>query len=247
MTSPYARTLPLLGIAFVLVVAGVVGATGAAGATVAEPVTGAATVPDVQEGNATVTVADSTVATDDASTTTITLDAAPDGLQRYNVTVAVDDPSVASIDAVEPGDVGAFQVRSQSETAITFRAADLGETVEPGASDVSLGAVTVAGSEQGTTELTATVHEIRGDDSAPRQPAVEAGTLTVTGEDGAAGGESPAGGAAESGPLDDAGATLPGPPIAWIGGGLAALAIAILAAALVVRRRRRARRQPGRL
>lgn len=242
MSPHHARTLPLVALAVVLAVAGIAGVTGTVGAA------GAASVAGSQSGDGTVTVANSTVTTDGTTTAAVTLGTAPDGLQRYNVTVAVEDPSVASIDAVEPGDVGAFQVRSRSETAITFRAADLGETVQSGASDVSLGAVTVVGNEPGTTELTATVHEIRGDDSEPRQPAVEAGTLRVTGEDGAAAGENAgASGAPETGPLDDAGATLPGPPIAWIGGGVAALVIAVLAVALVVRRRRRSRRQPGRL
>lgn len=175
-------------------------------------------------------VEDSTASVDERTQITVSLDQAPDGVQRYNLTVALGDSSVASIESAAAGDVEGFQVRSRTDDAVTFRAADLSEGVEPGASDVTLGTITLATTTPGTSSLTVSVHDFQNDDGEQITPSVNDGTLTVQG--GAAAGDGA--GPGPVGWLDRHTAGLPGSGVLWAGA--VAGVSAVIGTAAIVRR-----------
>lgn len=175
----------------------------------------------------TLVVGDATAPVDGQTTVPVSLEEAPNGLQRYNVTVRLDDPTVASMEAASAGDVEAFQERETGDDAVTFRAADLSEDVQPGATDVTLGTVAIRGADPGSTTLHATVHDLRNDDGEQVRPSVSAGTLTVESE----GANLDSGGTVDE--LRRLGSRLPGPAVAWAVG---AVLVAIGLVAGVARR-----------
>lgn len=180
--------------------------------------------PGVAAAANTVAVDDVTASAGDEAAVVVTLDGAPDGLQRYNVTVGVSNADVATVESASAGDVEAFQVRSRAADSITFRAADLSESVEPGASNVTLGTVTLSTRDPGTAELVVTVHDFRTDEGEPLQPSTSRGTLAVERSDTAAG-DLPGGSLPG----------LPGPAIGWAVGAV----LVIVSGGIALRRRRR--------
>lgn len=159
----------------------------------------------------------------DQSAVAVTLDQAPDGVQRYNVTVRLEGPEGASLESASAGDVEGFEVRSQSDEAITFRAADLAENVQSGATDVSLGTVTVAGTGGESPDVTVATHDFRNDDSEQIDPSLSTEAASVDGGNAAA-----AGGGAGSGLAD----TLPGTPMVWAVAAVGFVAVLAVVAAL---------------
>ncbi|MCU4801809.1 hypothetical protein OB920_15625 [Halobacteria archaeon HArc-gm2] len=133
---------------------------------------------------------DRTVGVDERTRIPVTLDEAPAGIQRYNVTVRLENDDVAAIESASGGDIGAFQVRSRTADSVTFRAADLGQTVQPGATNVTLATVTVRSTAPGMSTVSYTVHDFRTDDSEQVSPAVQDGTLTVRSDGGDGGDDS---------------------------------------------------------
>lgn len=132
----------------------------------------------------------------------VVLEDAPDGVQLYNVTVTLEGPSGASIESASAGDIEGFEVRSLSADAVTFRAADLGENVQPGASNVELASITVSGAEEGEVDLSTTVHQFENDEGDTIEPPL---TLQSTGG---------------GGPVSDITESLPGSPVLWAVGAL---------------------------
>lgn len=187
----------------------------------------------------TLSTSDQTVAVDEQTQVAVTLDDAPDGVQRYNVTVRLENGDVGTIESASAGDVGAFQVRSQADDYITFRAADLSQNVQDGASDVTLGAITITATNPGTSKLTVTVHDFRTDDSEQMNPSVTAGTLTAE-NDGTSGVDQPGGSRGVS--LQRLTALLPGSPPMWAAGGSA---IVLLLLVVLFRRRRTEKTESG--
>lgn len=149
----------------------------------------------------------------------VTLAEAPDGIQRYNVTVSLDSASGTTIESASAGDINGFEVRSQTDDSITFRAADLGENVSAGASDVSLGTISLAGGDASDAEFSVTTHDFRNDESEQIDPDLSVGQ-PETGGSGATGGG-----------LTD---SLPGTPVVWAVG---AVGFTLVVGALVVLRR----------
>jgi|GEM_PF-6257237 len=133
---------------------------------------------------------DRTVGVDEQTRIPVTLDEAPAGIQRYNVTVRLENDDIAAIEAASGGDIGAFQVRSRTTDSVTFRAADLGQTVQPGATNVTLATVTVRSTAPGMSTVSYTVHDFWTDDSEQVSPAVQDGTLTVRSDSGDGGDDS---------------------------------------------------------
>jgi hypothetical protein len=137
----------------------------------------------VAQTTPTVSVDDGTVGVGASTTVDVTADDLPNGLQTYNLTVTVSNGSVADVGAVRDGDVGGIQVRSRTDDSVTFRAADLGFAVGPGASDVVLATVELNGTAAGQADLRVTVNEFTDDDGTDVAPATTDGTLTVTTDD----------------------------------------------------------------
>jgi hypothetical protein len=142
------------------------------------------TVAGDGEGPATRTVSadGATVTAGGTVTVPVRLDAAPDGLDRFEVRVAVADAGVATVDGATAGDVGGFELVSVAAdgTTATFRGTDDADVVAPGAGSVVLGRVQVAGVAAGETTLSVTVLEVVDDLGRTVPTETRPGTVTVT-------------------------------------------------------------------
>lgn len=216
-TSYQRRATVLVGIAIALIVGtGVATAAGTA---------------DVSDRTASIDASDQPAAVDDESAIAITLGDAPDGVQRYNLTVELTGPADARIVNVTAGDVEGFEVKSNSDDAVTFRAADLAENVQAGASDVTLGTLKVAGAGDSQPDLTVTTHDFTNDNSEQIDPQLSTESVSldrVSEIEGTNGGDG--GGSGGSAPTD----ALPGTPLIWAG---AALGFTVVVGIIVAWRR----------
>jgi hypothetical protein len=110
--------------------------------------------------NSTVSVqpADASVDVGDTTTVDVVVDSAAGGVGAYNVTVALSDPSVASITDVEfGGDPGLTETPVDTDSTVTARAA-LADTDQSGA--VTILTVTLEGVADGTTDVTVDVNAL---------------------------------------------------------------------------------------
>lgn len=158
-----------------------------------------------QSDRPTVVVTDGTTAPDGTTTVGVVLTSAPDGLSGYYLDLSVGNADVARIESASYPDQ--FGLTSEPEigsdgATVTLEAADMEGAIEPGAADVTLATVAVAGAASGEVELTAEPRQFDADDGSAFSPATGAGTVTVS-----EGGSAPAAdGSADS----DAGADAPG-------------------------------------
>jgi hypothetical protein len=106
---------------------------------------------------------------------------APQGLQRYEITVFVKDSTVAKIRDVKGVVIGDpfFQVISQTEDSIRFRALDLENRIQPGAENVVLASLTFMGVKGGQTELGIEINAFVDDEGKELKPTVKPGMLEV--------------------------------------------------------------------
>ena len=76
-----------------------------------------------------------------------------EGIQRFDITISIENPSIARIQGVRGGVVSGafFQVASQTEQSVRFRAVDLEGLIEPGAENLVLAEITLVGVTEGTT------------------------------------------------------------------------------------------------
>lgn len=128
-----------------------------------------------------VSVEDARMESNEEAVVDVVLDGAPDGLQRYNLTVRLADGSAASIQGVRAGDVDGFQERSATDDSVTFRAADLNRDVQDGAGDVVLASVVLGAAGSGGSEVDVVVHEMKDDSGESMEPAVTTGSIAVGG------------------------------------------------------------------
>ncbi|MGM0590679.1 MAG: hypothetical protein ACQETI_03450 [Halobacteriota archaeon] len=144
-------------------------------------VAGDATNAEPTAEGTTVSVTDSTVAPGENATVDVVLDATPNGLRKYNLTVSLADGTVANVDGATGQAIGGnqFAVRSQTSDSITFRAADLSNSVQAGSDEVTLATVTLDNTSLGSTDIDVTVHEMTDEQDQQMNPTSEAGTLTV--------------------------------------------------------------------
>ncbi|RCU48536.1 hypothetical protein DU504_15225 [Haloplanus salinus] len=144
----------------------------------------AAGTATAQNSQPTVVVTDGTTAPDGTTTVGVVLTDAPDGLAGYYLELTVENPSVARIDAASyPDQYGLTSepvIEDDGATAV-LEAADVEGAVEPGATDVTLATVTVAGAAPGEVELTVTPQQFDADDGSALTPATAAGTIAVSG------------------------------------------------------------------
>ncbi len=107
---------------------------------------------------------------------------APRGLQRYDITVSVRDSDIARIIGARGVAIAGpyFQVVMQTGSSIEFRALDLfGFNVMPGARDVTLAKIAVAGLRGGRTVVDVRVNLFIDDEGRSVIPQVEPGVLEV--------------------------------------------------------------------
>lgn len=189
-----AATVPRFTIALALGLAFVT----ASGVVIAEPVTtNPPAITDAGEASSErLKVADATLEPATTSTVSLTLTSVPDGLSGYEVTLALDGDAATIGEASYPD---AFALTTEPSIVdgghtVTVEAADLGDEIVPGASDVTLATLTVEGTETGAAEVRVVDARLDADDGAAIDPAVESGTVRVeSGDAGDAGREGTSG------------------------------------------------------
>jgi hypothetical protein len=209
----------------VLALLGAVAAAGSATAQSEEP---------------TVRVVGGEAAPDGTTTVGVVLTSAPNGLSGYYLDVTVTDPDVARIESA--GYPERFGLTTAPETeddgaTVTLEAADIEGSIEPGASEVPLATVRVAGVSAGETRLAVEPRQFDADDGTAFRPATAPGTVTV----GDAGGPVSDGSEAGDGStVAEASATDAGGDTATSGSGAlppAVAVVALLATTLLLARR----------
>jgi len=138
--------------------------------------------PGVAAGDPTVAAENASVDRGELTTVGVSLSTAPDGVAGFNVTLRVADGAAATITDAELADGVGFGEAEVVEggNAVRFKAADVNRTVEPGASDVALGSVTLRGDRDGGTDLVVSVDRLDDDDGSRVRPATTPGRLDVT-------------------------------------------------------------------
>jgi hypothetical protein len=167
----------------------------------------AAGTATAQNEQPTVVVTDGTTAPDGTTTVGIVLTNAPDGLAGYYLELTAENPSVARIDAAGYPDrygLTSEPVIGDDGATVTLEAADVEGAVDPGATDVTLATVTVAGAAPGEADLAVEPRQFDADDGSAFTPATAAGTITVSGSDDAPSADGATDGDAEADGGDDA-------------------------------------------
>ncbi|WP_137291418.1 hypothetical protein [Natronorubrum halophilum] len=178
-------------------------------------------------------VSDATVDPTATETHRLALTDAPEGLAGFEVTLALESGDVATVtNASYPDHFGLTTdpAVSADGRTVTVEAADLGDEITSGATDVTLAEIDVTGVEPGETELQVTELQIDADGGSAIEPSLEAGTVTVG--DGAVGSSSQNDDGTETGPESEADSdSVPG-----FAGGVTIAALAAVATVLLVRR-----------
>ncbi|AKB37165.1 cell surface protein [Methanosarcina siciliae C2J] len=105
----------------------------------------------------------------------------PAGLSGYNLTVDIDDPSIAEIVDIEyPTWALITQNSTLPATSIYMKTVDLEDSIKEGAADVVLATLTVSGKEKGSANLSIGVKRLEEDSGDSIEPALLAGTIEVT-------------------------------------------------------------------
>lgn len=200
--------------------------------------------PSASDGS--IVVTDATVEPGGTAVHRVALTDAPDGLAGFELTLELSGDAATVENASYPDEyrMTTDPVVSDDGKSVTVEAVDLDDAVTPGASNVTLATVTVAGAEPGSTALEVTDARLDADGGSRIEPALETGTVTVA--DGGTGsepaGESNDGGSDESTANDESDdgddeAETDSESIPGFAGGAALLALAVLAAALLARTR----------
>jgi PKD repeat protein len=112
---------------------------------------------------------------------TLVLDQAPAGLSGYNITLSIDNPSIAQIDSVDFPAWATDELNGTVPSSRLWIAAidSSGEHVPNGSVNVSLATVTVHGLSSGTTALRLTVTQMDDNSGGMISPTVVNGTIRV--------------------------------------------------------------------
>ncbi|MDQ2072067.1 cell surface protein [Haloarcula sp. NS06] len=145
----------------------------------------AGTVPALAAGQSTpaINIETSSVAAGETMAVPVILTSAPDGLAGYQLELVVDDPAVARFEnASYPDRLGLTTdpVISSDGGTVTLEAADLDGQIEPGASDVTLATVQLAGVDGGETEVTVASSQVDADGGGVVEPATESTAVAVS-------------------------------------------------------------------
>jgi PKD repeat protein len=117
-------------------------------------------------------------ATSELASMNITLDSAPDGLMDYNLSVTIDDPSIATIKNVEFPPWAITTETSLLPSSFCW----LNATTGPGTNittETTLVTITLEGLSGGTTPVSLAVYSMRDDYSNEINPSIINGTFTV--------------------------------------------------------------------
>ncbi|AAM07053.1 PKD domain-containing protein [Methanosarcina acetivorans] len=123
----------------------------------------------------------SSVAENESTEISVVASNFPAGLSGYNLTVAIDDPTIAEIIDIEyPSWALITQNSTLPATSIYMKTVDLEDAVKEGAADVVLATLTVSGKEKGSANLSIGVKRLEEDSGDSIEPALLTGTIEVT-------------------------------------------------------------------
>jgi|AntRauMinimDraft_4_1070384.scaffolds.fasta_scaffold01197_4 hypothetical protein len=171
------------------------------------------------------------------ATVDVVLETAPNGLAGYNIDLTVGDPDVARIESAsypDRFDLTTDPAIGDEGRSVTLEAADMGSTIDAGASDVTLATVEVVGDASGEAELTIEPRQVDTNDGDRLQATAQAGALTVTEESSASASDAESADPTSTAPTDEPGGSSGGLAL-----GLVVLfgTVAVLTALVVARRR----------
>jgi len=116
----------------------------------------------------------------ETTTVSILLDNAPDGLSGYTITASLSDPAVGDITQVEfPSWATLNDTSGAPGDSVRMKGVDLHQTIEAGASNVTLAILTIRGDVKGACTIEVGVERIDDDHGNPVAPVVGSGTLAV--------------------------------------------------------------------
>jgi hypothetical protein len=200
-----------------------------------------------QTDSPTVRVTSATVEPGERATVDVVLTAAPDGLAGYAVDLVVEGDGVAITGASYPDAFGLSSTPAVADdgSRVTLEAADIGERIEPGATDVVLATVELRGDTAGEATLVLEPRQFDADGGASMSPAADAGTVTVG--DGDTAGSAAAAGTSDvevddstdAASTDSDAAETTSTSFALPAGGIALTALALVLVAVFAARRRR--------
>ena len=128
-----------------------------AGMIVAAPAVGGIGLASAQEASPTLDIGDATVEPGESANIGVTMSSAPSGLAGYDITLGLENDSVATItNATIAEEFGLSLVNiSEDNTSMTvrLRGLDFDENIEEGASNISLADVEIEGMTTGETAL----------------------------------------------------------------------------------------------
>jgi len=196
-----------------------------------------------QTDGPTVVVGDASTTPDETTTVDVVLTSVPDGLSGYYLELSVEASETARIQSASYPD--RFGLTSEPAIGddgggVALEAADIEGAIGPGATDVTLATVTVAGVEPGEVGVAVEPRQFDADDGSAFTPDTRSATVTVAGDDASSTDDAASGGSDDAASADGAAAggseaeatsnDLPLSPV------LALVAIGLFAAAGVRRR-----------
>jgi hypothetical protein len=131
---------------------------------------------------ATISFSPSSVTVDPSGTATIdlTIDELPQGLAGYDAVVTIADPVVAEITAVSfPSWAGLSNATGVPSASVRLSAVDINRQVQPGATGVVLGTITVTGKSPGSATINVENLNVDADGGSRVETTAGSGAITV--------------------------------------------------------------------
>ncbi|MFH5801981.1 dockerin type I domain-containing protein [Haladaptatus sp. CMAA 1911] len=143
---------------------------------------GQISVESPNQSTPTVSVGDATVEEGSSTSTQVMMSSAPNGLAGYDVTLGLADGSVANITGASVD--GAFGISEvvigEDNSTVRLRGVDLNETIQSGATNISLASVEIEGGSAGMTALNVqSVSNADDDEGNAINPETDSGQITV--------------------------------------------------------------------
>jgi len=189
------RSLAALGVVLA------VGLATSAGLALADPTTARTANATADDGltDAELSIAGASVDRTETARVRVVLDEVPEGLAGYRADLEFRTAGVANFTGASYPDSFAHTTEpaiGDGGQSVTIEAVDLEDRIQPGATNVTLATLTVAGVADGETAVEPAAVQFDADDGSRISPSQEAGTVTVESadappSDGESGGDAP--------------------------------------------------------
>lgn len=119
----------------------------------------------------------------ESTTANVSLTSVPEGLQTYEVTLTLQNASVARVGGISAGAIGgnAFEIIDQTDDSITFRAADFAGAVQAEDGPVTLATLELTDTSAGNTTFSVSVSQLTNDNGSEIPAEVRTTALIVDG------------------------------------------------------------------